>query len=110
MTEQIVLITRSVLSTIRCSIVDYYFFLLHFKFIYSPDCVHGDVRLSYTSNPLHGLVELCYDGVWGTVCSTSWYEADAQVVCRQLGYSSAGKYLTVDPEPKQWSSIAKLCL
>lgn len=38
-------------------------------------------------------MELCYDGVWGTVCNSLWSQADAVVACRQLGHSSAGKNL-----------------
>ena len=55
-------------------------------------CTNGDIRLAGSSYPLQGRVEMCYDGVWGTVCSNLWGVADAAVVCRQLGYSSSGKY------------------
>ena len=33
-----------------------------------------------------GQVQICYNGQWGSIASDGWESADAQVVCRQLGF------------------------
>ena len=60
--------------------------------IYSA-CRNGDMRLAGGANCYEGRVEVCLDGLWQTVCDDSWGSADAQVVCRQLGYQPSGEKL-----------------
>ena len=52
-------------------------------------CTRGAIRLQGGTRT-QGRVEICYNNYWGTVCDDSWNTPDAQVACRQLGFSIAG--------------------
>ena len=50
-------------------------------------------------NGTSGRVEICFGGIWGTVCDDYWDSRDAAVVCRQLGLSSVGEKFSPSEGP-----------
>ncbi|XP_019861772.1 PREDICTED: neurotrypsin-like [Amphimedon queenslandica] len=56
------------------------------------ECVHGDIKLTGSGYSSIGVINVCVNNVWGTVCNTGFDNADASVVCAQLGFSRYGKY------------------
>ena len=60
------------------------------------NCVNGSIRLTGGTVRSEGVVEICLDGVWGTIAHDDFYSflsySFARVVCRQLGFTWECKY------------------
>ena len=71
-------------------------YLCHSGTNFTADCNDTDIRLAggtVSVNETSGRVEICFGGIWGTVCDDYWDNINAAVVCRQLGLNSEGKSL-----------------
>ena len=61
------------------------------------DRVHPlSVSLQHGEFESEGVVFVLNDGTWGGICPGSWTGAEANVVCRQLGYEAS--YLSTTSE------------
>ena len=61
-----------------------------------------EIRLSEDSR---GRVEVFYAGKWGAVCGSKWDQTDANVVCRELGYTRAERPSTGSEFGPSWGPI-----
>jgi len=69
--------------------------ILHYICFVLADCIEGDIRLASGAQAATGRVEVCYGETWGTICDSSWTQMDANVACRQLGFSRFSKFLNI---------------
>lgn len=58
-------------------------------------CTQGEVRLVGGINIYSGLVEICLNNEWGTVCDEMWDATDVGIVCRQLGFAVTGMFIAI---------------
>ena len=66
--------------------------LCSFAASFVPTCSENSIRLVGGSSLLEGRVEVCVNGDWGTVTDDGWTNRNANVTCRQLGFSSIGMH------------------
>ncbi len=57
-----------------------------------PICTNGETRLVHGDHNYIGRIEVCVNGIWGTICDDSFTDVDATVVCRSLNLPTEGKY------------------
>ena len=72
-------------------------------------CTNGDVRLITEGAAAGGRVEVCYHGIWGSVCNEMWDNLDAQVACNQLKLPSNGKPCCIVIFVTKWTQSSFSC-
>ena len=82
------------LSDLKSTMFVHSIFKCNVMFFYA-DCNDSDIRLMGGPSVWEGRVEICLNNTFITVCDDLWDEKEAQVVCRQLGYTGPGfKYIS----------------
>ena len=63
------------------------------------NCTDGELRLVGGVNATLGVVQVCMNNAWGSVCNNRFGTNDAVVVCRQLGFPTTGAVAFRDTSP-----------
>ncbi|KXJ07532.1 Deleted in malignant brain tumors 1 protein [Exaiptasia diaphana] len=56
---------------------------------------------AYSPSLVQGILQIHYNGSWGTICDDNWDMTDTRIACKQLGYKNAStfKHLGQGPDP-----------
>ena len=67
-----------------------------FVYVFAAICQYGDIRLIVPAGLRNnsGRVEVCLNEQWGSVCDNNWDQSDANVACRQLGFSRHSEWMS----------------
>ena len=66
--------------------------MLFTHFLHSEhNCSNGDLRLVGGLVDSEGIVEMCQDGAWNSLCSSNWGNKETVMVCKQLQLPTDGK-------------------
>ena len=60
-----------------------------------PECQEGSLRLEGGVTQELGRLEICVNGVWGVVCNKDWDDCDSAVACKELGFNTQGKTISI---------------
>ena len=58
----------------------------------SHNCTHGSLRFVDGNVKHEGRLEICINGLWGTICNNDWRDSDSRIACKQLNYPGGCKY------------------
>ena len=76
----------------------------------SSDCEEGRLRLVDGVIDNEGRVEVCLQGVWGTIHSSSWESADAYIACKQLNLATSGESESITEHTFHIQTVCPSCL
>ena len=55
------------------------------------DCEDGDLKVVEGRSSGEGLLKICHQKMYGTICGNNWdIDTDSVVACRQLGFNRSG--------------------